>query len=247
MIKEPSNKIARFELFKLAKLASDSGNDSHFNADQIQKSVRQLVTEHDINIFKKEAKIIIDQNAIDQLPLTNALQVQDTEYFQSLAADVAEQSFSHKPLTRFMEFSDSSSATPNSVSFNVAFPDFPEMHANVASFLGALKTTLNELGVQDNQIKVRTFGCDSDLDSFIERATNGEDRWVYSDKRDLIQFEDKNAADDFLTEFFHSDQNPSEINLGKFIALNKEFEPTFDAWVKKAQAPQLKQESALAM
>ncbi|MFS1428946.1 hypothetical protein LMH73_017835 [Vibrio splendidus] len=247
MIKEPSNKIARFELYKLAKLAGGSATDSRFNAEQIQKSVRQLVTEHDINIFKKEAKIIINQKAIDAIPIINALQIQDSDFFQDLARDVAQNTFEQKPLTRFLELSDTSSSTPIGVSFDVKFPDFQEMRNNVSRFLSGMQTKLGELGIEPGQVSVRSFGFDLDLNSFIQRVNNTEDRWVFADSRELIEFSDQNVANDYLSEFLNSDKSPSEINLGKYVEVNHELETTFDAWMKKAEAPQVQREASLAM
>ncbi|KOE93930.1 hypothetical protein ACXHQ0_21600 [Vibrio antiquarius] len=240
MIQEPTNKIARFELFKVSKLMTGDSNDSRFAREQTQQAVKTLALEHDINIAKKATTIVLSQDAIDNLPLSKALVLNDEESLKILLNDIAEDAFENKALLNYFEISESNRNIPGNISVKLKFTDFPEMRKEVFKALGSISERMEELGINSNGIKARTFGFDLDLKSFVRRVGNFEDVWVFESDNEIISFTNEDTQDKMLGELLITKDNPSNASMKFFVEQNPELEKVFSAWMSKQQKPSMK-------
>lgn len=240
MIQEPSNKIARFELFKVSKLMTGDSSDSRFAREQAQQAVKTLALEHDINIAKKATTIVLSQDAIDNLPLSKALVLNDETSLKDLLSDIAEEAFENKALLNFFDVSESNRNIPGNISVQLKFTDFPEMRTEVFNALSSISKQLEELGVESNGIKARTFGFDLDLKSFVRRVGNFEDVWVFETDNEIISFANEETQDQMLDELLTTKDNPSNASMKFFVEQNPDLEKVFNAWMAKQQKPSMK-------
>ncbi|MCX8796615.1 hypothetical protein [Vibrio parahaemolyticus] len=240
MIQEPSNKIARFELFKVSKLMTGDSSDSRFAREQAQQAVKTLALEHDINIAKKATTIVLSQDAIDNLPLSKALVLNDETSLKDLLSDIAEEAFENKALFNFFDVSESNRNIPGNISVKLKFTDFPEMRTEVFNALSSISEQLEELGVESNGIKARTFGFDLDLKSFVRRVGNFEDVWVFETDNEIISFANEETQDQMLGELLTAKDNPSNASMKFFVEQNPDLEKVFNAWMAKQQKPSMK-------
>ncbi|OXX43188.1 hypothetical protein B9J93_16315 [Vibrio sp. V17_P4S1T151] len=240
MIKEPSNKIARFELFKVSKLMTGDSSDSRFAREQAQQAVKTLALEHDINIAKKTTTIVLSQDTIDNLPLSKALVLNDETSLKDLFSDIAEEAFENKALLNYLDVSESNRNIPGNISLRLKFTDFPEMRTEVFKALNSISERMEELGIEPNGIKARTFGYDLDLKSFVRRAGNFEDVWVFESENEIISFANEDAQDQMLGELLTTKDNPSNASMKFFVEQNPDLEKVFNAWMAKQQKPSMK-------
>ncbi|ARN69981.1 hypothetical protein FORC36_5464 (plasmid) [Vibrio vulnificus] len=240
MIQEPSNKIARFELFKVSKLMTGDSSDSRFAREQAQQAVKTLALEHDINIAKKATTIVLSQDAIDNLPLSKALVLNDETSLKDLFSDIAEEAFENKALLNYLDVSESNRNIPGNISVRLKFTDFPEMRTEVFKALNSISERMEELGIEPNGIKARTFGYDLDLKSFVRRAGNFEDVWVFESENEIISFENEDTQDQMLGELLTTKDNPSNASMKFFVEQNPDLEKVFNAWMAKQQKPSMK-------
>ncbi|EGR2855179.1 hypothetical protein DC914_RS25785 [Vibrio parahaemolyticus] len=240
MIQEPSNKIARFELFKVSKLMTGDSSDSRFAREQAQQAVKTLALEHDINIAKKATTIVLSQDAIDNLPLSKALVLNDETSLKDLFSDIAEEAFENKALLNYLDVSESNRNIPGNISVRLKFTDFPEMRTEVFKALNSISERMEELGIEPNGIKARTFGYDLDLNSFVRRAGNFEDVWVFESENEIISFANEDTQDQMLGELLTTKDNPSNASMKFFVEQNPDLEKVFNAWMAKQQKPSMK-------
>ncbi|EGR3310264.1 hypothetical protein DBT89_RS23690 [Vibrio parahaemolyticus] len=240
MIQEPSNKIARFELFKVSKLMTGDSSDSRFAREQAQQAVKTLALEHDINIAKKATTIVLSQDAIDNLPLSKALVLNDETSLKDLFSDIAEEAFENKALLNYLDVSESNRNIPGNISVRLKFTDFPEMRTEVFKALNSISERMEELGIEPNGIKARTFGYDLDLKSFVRRAGNFEDVWVFESENEVISFANEDTQDQMLGELLTTKDNPSNASMKFFVEQNPDLEKVFNAWMAKQQKPSMK-------
>ncbi|MDW1582722.1 hypothetical protein R7Q39_20750 [Vibrio sp. 947] len=240
MIQEPSNKIARFELFKVSKLMTGDSSDSRFAREQAQQAVKTLALEHDINIAKKATTIVLSQDAIDNLPLSKALVLNDETSLKDLFSDIAEEAFENKALLNYLDVSESNRNIPGNISLRLKFTDFPEMRTEVFKALNSISERMEELGIEPNGIKARTFGYDLDLKSFVRRAGNFEDVWVFESENEIISFANEDTQDQMLGELLTTKDNPSNASMKFFVEQNPDLEKVFNAWMAKQQKPSMK-------
>ncbi|EGQ8302433.1 hypothetical protein AKG60_25140 [Vibrio parahaemolyticus] len=240
MIQEPSNKIARFELFKVSKLMTGDSSDSRFAREQAQQAVKTLALEHDINIAKKATTIVLSQDAIDNLPLSKALVLNDETSLKDLFSDIAEEAFENKALLNYLDVSESNRNIPGNISVRLKFTDFPEMRTEVFKALNSISERMEELGIEPNGIKARTFGYDLDLKSFVRRAGNFEDVWVFESENEIISFANEDTQDQMLGELLTTKDNPSNASMKFFVEQNPDLEKVFNAWMAKQQKPSMK-------
>ncbi|EGR2220915.1 hypothetical protein NI385_28825 (plasmid) [Vibrio parahaemolyticus] len=240
MIQEPSNKIARFELFKVSKLMTGDSSDSRFAREQAQQAVKTLALEHDINIAKKATTIVLSQDAIDNLPLSKALVLNDETSLKDFFSDIAEEAFENKALLNYLDVSESNRNIPGNISVRLKFTDFPEMRTEVFKALNSISERMEELGIEPNGIKARTFGYDLDLKSFVRRAGNFEDVWVFESENEIISFANEDTQDQMLGELLTTKDNPSNASMKFFVEQNPDLEKVFNAWMAKQQKPSMK-------
>ena len=240
MIQEPSNKIARFELFKVSKLMTGDSSDSRFAREQAQQAVKTLALEHDINIAKKATTIVLSQDAIDNLPLSKAVVLNDETSLKDLLSDIAEEAFENKALLNFFDVSECNRNIPGNISVQLKFTDFPEMRTEVFNALSSISEQLEELGVESNGIKARIFGFDLDLKSFVRRVGNFEDVWVFETDNEIISFANEETQDKMLGELLTTKDNPSNASMKFFVEQNPDLEKVFNAWMAKQQKPSMK-------
>ncbi len=242
MIQEPSNQRARFELFKVSKLMTGDSSDTRFAREQAQQAIKYLAVEHEINIAKKATTIVVSQDAVDDLPLSQALAIRDETVLTELFNDLAKESFSNKKLLKHIEISESDRNIPGNSSVKIRFSDFPEMRDEVHTLLGSISKLMDEIGVNPNGVKARTFGFDLELDNFIRRAGNPEDAWVFESDNEIISFSNENTQDEMLHELLITKDNPSNASMKFFVDQNPDLEKVFNVWMSKQEKPAIKLE-----
>ncbi|EJG0024430.1 hypothetical protein DC891_RS28550, partial [Vibrio parahaemolyticus] len=230
----------RFELFKVSKLMTGDSSDSRFAREQAQQAVKTLALEHDINIAKKATTIVLSQDAIDNLPLSKALVLNDETSLKDLFSDIAEEAFENKALLNYLDVSESNRNIPGNISVRLKFTDFPEMRTEVFKALNSISERMEELGIEPNGIKARTFGYDLDLKSFVRRAGNFEDVWVFESENEIISFANEDTQDQMLGELLTTKDNPSNASMKFFVEQNPDLEKVFNAWMAKQQKPSMK-------
>lgn len=215
-------------------------SDSRFAREQAQQAVKTLALEHDINIAKKATTIVLSQDAIDNLPLSKALVLNDETSLKDLFSDIAEEAFENKALLNYLDVSESNRNIPGNISVRLKFTDFPEMRTEVFKALNSISERMEELGIEPNGIKARTFGYDLDLKSFVRRAGNFEDVWVFESENEIISFANEDTQDQMLGELLTTKDNPSNASMKFFVEQNPDLEKVFNAWMAKQQKPSMK-------
>ncbi|TOJ34299.1 hypothetical protein CGI42_26365, partial [Vibrio parahaemolyticus] len=213
---------------------------SRFAREQAQQAVKTLALEHDINIAKKATTIVLSQDAIDNLPLSKALVLNDETSLKDLFSDIAEEAFENKALLNYLDVSESNRNIPGNISVRLKFTDFPEMRTEVFKALNSISERMEELGIEPNGIKARTFGYDLDLKSFVRRAGNFEDVWVFESENEIISFANEDTQDQMLGELLTTKDNPSNASMKFFVEQNPDLEKVFNAWMAKQQKPSMK-------